>query len=397
MSISNTYKSTFIATAMTLANLAFCSDLSEEKRISKLSIENDLFTMDTSIYLQVRAEFGDLIFSEDQVVESSEIDLYFRRATIGFYGRALVKNIRYGITLSGDETPQNKVTPSFSEEDGATFNAYLEYAIYDDLSIRFGKGKLPYSRVYLVSSTRQLFSERPYYIFSWDDVLPRYAQTNLSLRGALSPWIDYHVSIAKAWRNGDSLYEDDSRVVNSSPQFTGRLDWSPAGWKEKKQSDAHLGQGQHLTFGVYGVLQNEINYTETFSNRQSEKRFIYGADVSFHKQALSVQFEVNSWEVKSTILEDNRRTLGYVVQSGYYFSNSKLEPAIRYEKFDNDVDGTDSEVKKITLGLNKYYKKHNLKLMFNYEHTSFGRHVELLRPENKLSSDAFRVTAQFIF
>lgn len=119
--------------------------------------------------------------------------------------------------------------------------------------------------------------------------------------------------------------------------------------------------------------------------------------MSFHKQAFSVNFEVNSWEVKSTILENNRRTLGYVVQSGYYFSKYKFEPAIRYEKFDNDVNRTDSEVKKITLGLNKYYKKHNLKVMFNYEHTSFGSNVEFLRPENKFSSDAFRVTAQFIF
>lgn len=179
---------------MILANIAFCSDLSEEKRISKLSIKNNLFTMDTSIYLQARAEFGDLIFSEYQVVESEEIDLYFRRATIGFYGQALVKNLRYGITVSGDETPQDKVTPYFSEEDDGTFTAYIDYGINDKLSIRFGKGKLPYSRVYLVSSTRQLFSERPYYIFSWENVLQRYAQTNLSLRGVLlSPWIDYHV------------------------------------------------------------------------------------------------------------------------------------------------------------------------------------------------------------
>ena len=122
--------------------------------------------------------------------------------------------------------------PSFSEEDGVSLNdAFLQYYYSDTHYIKVGKGKFPLSRLYLISSTKQLFAERPYYIYAWGNVLRTYSATNLAVGGKFfESTLSYDFSVSKVWRYGDELYlNDEVNAIKSTPFYATRVEWSPPG------------------------------------------------------------------------------------------------------------------------------------------------------------------------
>lgn len=384
----------FFLFSLFFPSIVFCSSLENEKSLIEIKKNDETFSMRTSIYLQARAEYGDLIQGTSREIQSSDFDAYFRKASIGFYGNALLPNLKYGITLSGDETPQDKVYPSYSEKDGVALNGtYIGYSFSKNFRVRFGKEKLPYSRIYLVSSTRQAFSERPYYMFSWENILRTYAHTHISAQGKTGS-LKYSFSIGKAWRSGDEIYEN-AKVTKSTPQFTSRVEWSPRDWEENKPSDSHLGEGRHFSLGAYLANQNSIDYIENNSSF-TESRNLYGIDASFHIAGFNSQLEINGWNIDSSGSRNDKNAIGVLVQSSYYFKKIKSELAIRIERFDNDKNTNNSSINKYTLGHIKYIKDHNLKFVTNLEHTYFDENSTLLKPNNKNSSLALRFTLQFI-
>ena len=384
----------FLLSSILYAHSALSSSLENETSIAEFKSIDNNFTMRTSVYLQARMEYGDLIHGENAKITGSDFDVYFRKASIGFYGNAFFPKLKYGLTLSGDETPQDKVYPSYSEENGVALNGtYIAYQFSDWFTLRFGKEKLPYSRIYLVSSTRQAFSERPYYMFSWAEVLRTYAHTHVSVHGK-GQNLSYSFSTGKAWREGDSLY-DNASVTKSGPQFTLRAAWSPTGWQEEKISDSHLGQGRHFSLGVYGASQEALKYE--FNDQEfNEHRYMYGIDSSFHIDNLNIQAEVNGWKVDTSEQARAKEALGWIFQTGYYIPILKAEPAIRYEEFDLNRDLNDADVRRLTLGVNTYFHNHNLKLASNIEYSKFGTHALLLKPDDDDKSFAVRITLQFI-
>ena len=375
------------------------SNLEDEKPIAEVRSSNGTNTMRVSAYLQARFEYGDLTFGPDHATKGSEFDLYFRKVALGVYGTALLPNLRYGFTLSADETAQKDIFPSYSEENGASLNGtYLQYFYTDSHFIKIGKDKLPLSRVYLTSSTQQLFAERPYYTYAWRDVLRTYAQTNLSAGGKLlDSTLRYEFSVSKAFRYGDALYRDTDILVNRASPFTvARLEWSPPGWIESSRSDAHLGNGRHLAVGAYTARQGHVDFRSP-GLAGSETRRLYGYDVSFHWNALTAQAEANSFDIDSTLPGATRRAGGWYVQTSYLLKQFMAEPALRYESFTMDKARPDTSVKVLTVGLNQYIKGHSLKWSINWERTLFDRNVDLLRPQDAFRKDALRTTLQFVF
>lgn len=374
------------------ASRATASSLEQEEAFAQFASKDGAFTLRTALYLQARAEYGDLYRGDAPIIEQDAFDAYFRKAAIGFYGHAYTDAFTYGLTLSADETPQSRVYPSYDDTQGVSLNGtYLAYRFSPTLAVRFGKEKLPYSRLYLMSSTRQAFSERPYYMYTWEQVLSEYAQTHLSVIGSWRSF-DYWASIAQGWRAGDVLSTTRS-VTDAPPQMTMRLQWSPAHWKENRMSDAFLGQGRHFSIGTYAAIQNDIEYRGRAGLRGSEDRSLFGADVSYHLNNVSLAAEWNSWQIADS---SEITQAGWLVQGGYFFPSYNLEPVVRYEHFDTDVDRNETSVMKTTFGVNYYLRGHKLKWMLNYEHTRFDDAATFLRPDGNDSSQAIRATLQFL-
>jgi len=78
-----------------------------------------------------------------------------------------------------------------------------------------------------------------------------------------------------------------------------------------------------------------------------------GFDLSGHWKGVAAQFEYNWWEEDYT--EPGKRSKkpeGWYFQAGYLMDGINLEPALRYEHYDQDASTTEKAEEVWTLGLN---------------------------------------------
>src|SRR3972149_982637 len=230
------------------------------------------------IRLQPRFDAGDLIKSDETTPTSyeSETDFYLRRVRVELGGH-IVKNLTYNLTVEGDK---NSKAPGKASNEVKILYAYGNYKFADPLSVRFGKAKLPYSRVSLTSSSKQLLIERPFSTEDAKKLFDDYYQAHLLLHGKVADGIlAYSLAAGDGWESGAAV--SGKTVHKCGLLYVGRLEISPPGWVEKSQSDAHLGKGRHLTLGVNYAAQNGIEYA---GNAFEEDRNLWGVDLSGHWQ-----------------------------------------------------------------------------------------------------------------
>jgi phosphate-selective porin OprO/OprP len=342
--------------------------------------------------VQPRFDYGDLIKSADGGSYEKETDLYFRRLRLELTGHLLAKTVKYGLILSGD-----KWEKAGNADEVIVQNAYVEWLGDDAYNVIFGKEKLPYSRVSLTSSSKQLLIERPASteaakkLFGETDA---YYQPKVAVRGRLFDGIAaYEAAVADGWSNGDAV-QSTHDVQASSPVYVARVELSPKGFTEDKKSDSHMGKGRHLTLGMNYALQNAIEYDD---GSNEEKRSLVGFDVSGHLKGITGQFEYNAWKIDSTDsgIKD-KEPKGWYAQAGYYIEPYNIEPAIRYEVYDQDSNSDDKVEKNTTAGINWYLKGHSLKLGLNWVHTEYEEKASGALSEDD-SKDTYQAQAQMYF
>ncbi|MBI5827593.1 MAG: hypothetical protein HZB22_07700 [Deltaproteobacteria bacterium] len=365
----------------------------ETKGVTLTSNESDL---NIRIRLQPRFDYGDLIKSKDGTSYGTESDLYLRRVRLEMGGSLLAKTVKYNLTLSADKWEQTSHTGSVS-----VLYSYVTWEADDAINLTVGKSKLPYSRVSLTSSSKQLLIERPVATEAAKKVFGKtdpYYQPKLALNGKLLDGVvAYEVAVADGWANGDSVQTSPSRTVfKSNPLYVARVELSPPGWVEKSKSDAHLGKGQHLTLGANYANQGGIEYSVA-TNDYSEGRTLLGVDLSGHYKGFTGQFEYNEWKADSDdpAVADTKPK-GWYVQGGYFIDGLNIEPVARYEVYDQDSNSSDKTEKDTTLGVNWYGKGHSFKVGLNWVHTKYD-----INASGKLANDdkkdVYQIQAQMYF
>lgn len=307
------------------------------------------------VRLQPRYDTGDL-YTDAAGKFVSESDFYLRRTRLELSGH-VTKNLKYKYVLEAD-----KHFKEGKKAEASPLYALLDYKFDSAASLLFGQTKLPYSRVSLSSSSKQLLVERPFSTEAAKKHFGDYNQPILMLHGKPAEGLfTYAVAM------GDGAKE--ATTVESDPYLGGRITFSVPGWVEKKQSDAHLGKGRHLTFGAsYGQQDGQ----KTIGSSTETDRNLQGADVSFHLGGLTAQAEYVKFDTKTTGSPEVEAK-GWYVQAGYFIPGANIEPAIRYEKYNRDDNAaTDKEDKITTVGLNWYFKGHSMKLGVNYVKTKLA-------------------------
>ncbi|MBZ0220997.1 MAG: OprO/OprP family phosphate-selective porin [Candidatus Methylomirabilis sp.] len=361
----------------------------ETKGVKLSQNESD---MTIRLRLQPRLDFGDTIKSKDGSSYASQSDLYLRRVRLELGGSLLAKTLTYNVTLTADKWDK----AGNSNEVGIQY-AYLKWNADDALTLTAGKEKLPFSRVSLVSSSKQLVIERPVSTEAAKKVFGKtdaYYQPKLAASGKLVEGIfAYEVAVADGWQNGEAV-QTGRTVFKAAPLYAARVELSPPGWVEKSKSDAHLGKGQHLTLGANIVNQDGIEYKE---NGFEEDRTLLGFDISGHLNGLTAQFEYNAWEVDSSDpAVGATKPRGWYAQAGYFIDGPNIEPVARYEVYDQDSNAADKEEKITTLGVNWYGKGHSLKVGANWVRHEFDKNASG-KLTNADSKDLFQVQAQMYF
>ena len=338
--------------------------------------------------LQPRLDLGDLTQSRDGRSYASESDLYLRRMRLEFEGN-LIKNLKYAIHLSGDKWGKTGQADKIS-----LFYAYLDYKFLDTFSLRAGKAKLPYSRVSLTSSSKQLLIELPVSTDAAKKLFDDFEQPNVLAHGKLHEGIvAYYLAYADGWAEGKTLRPGNT-VYKAAPLWVARVELALPGWVEKGKSDSHIGKGRHLTLGLHYAAQNSIQYQE---NTFEEDRELFGFDLSGHWKGVTAQFEYNWWEEDYT--DPGRRSKepgGWYFQAGYLIDSINLEPVVRYEHYDQDANTPDKTEEVWTVGANWYGKGHSLKISANWVHSEFDQQASGWLADDD-TRDVFQVQAQLYF
>lgn len=360
------------------------------------------------IRLQPRLDLGEILTNRDGDSYIYGNDLYLRRVRLEMKGQILTKTIKYDITLNADKWEQIGHTNSVN-----LHYAYLEFNFLDEFSILIGKSKLPYSRVSLTSSSKQLLIERPQFTESSKKLFGSkepYYQPSISIKGRLLKGIvSYHTTIADGWQRSEVIYKKgaydendsaDSIVYRSSPLLALRVELAPPGWVEDKKSDAHLGKGKHLQASGNIAIQKGIAYSgNAINSGEKEDRILWGFDISGHFKGFTTQFEYLKWQIDYT--QDGKETKapeGWYIQAGYFIDalDLNIEPSFRYEVFNQDKNKQDSAEITTTTGLNWYLKGHSLKLSVNYINTLYQANAKGHLP-NDNKRNIVQVQAQMYF
>lgn len=384
--------SILLLVSMIMSNAVYAAEFllgDETKGVTLQANEADL---NIRVRLQPRIDYGDIIKSRDGKSYTSDKDFYLRRIRLEMSGTLLVKTLKYNLTLTGDKWDKAGNT----NEIGVQY-AYLEWEMDDAFALIFGKEKLPYSRVSLTSSSKQLIIERPVSTEATKKLFGKteaYYQPKIAAKGKfLEGVIGYEAAFADGWQNGESI-QTGLTVFKASPLYVARVELSPPGWVEKKKSDAPLGKGQHLTLGVDYAAQSGIEYKE---NNYKEDRTLTGIDLSGHYEGLTFQLEYNAWNVKFTDPSKKEQTPnGWYAQAGYFIDGPMIEPVIRYEVYDQDKNSSDKKETDTTVGMNWYLKGHSLKWGLNWVHSEYEKsNSSWLANSDK--KDVYQLQAQMYF
>ncbi len=376
-----------------VATQALAQDFSlgEETKGLKVKVSDET-DISFRVRLQPRIDFGDLIKSEDGKSYESEMDMYLRRVRLEIGGQ-IYTNLKFNLTFEGDKNGKHASSGSPTNEVKILY-ANVDYKFADAFAVRFGKAKLPYSRVSLTSSSKQLIIERPVSTEAAKKLFDDYYQSNLIVHGKAAEGIlAYNLAVGDGWEPNSTI-TGTTTVHKSDPLYIARLELSLPGWTEKSQSDAHLGKDKHLVLGVNYAGQKGIEYkTSAFG----EDRTLMGADISGHYEGFTAQFEYNTWKEKFTNpATKEKKPKGWYAQTGYFISGLNTEPVARYEVYDQDSNSTDKTEKTTTIGVNWYAKGHSFKIGLNRAHTEYEKSASgwLTNDDTK---DVYQVQAQLYF
>jgi len=374
-----------------------------------VTIGTDGSDMTIRIRIVPRFEYGEIFTATDGKSYVQGNDIYFRRARLEMSGALVFKSINYNLTFSADKWDQAGGTTATVK----LYNAYLEWDAADYFSVRLGKAKVPYSRISLIPDQTLLLIEYP---SSTDDATKLfggtdpYYQPHLLVKGRVFGGVlSYELAAGDGWQKGETIYKKgeysttdtaETKVAKGGALTVARIELSPPGWAEKKRIDAPLGAGKHLTLGANYVAQKGIAfYNNTANLNIKEDRVLMGYDLSGHYKGFTMMYEYNTWSIRQTAgRKKDVAPRGWFAQAGYLIQalNLNIEPAARYEIYNQNGNKSDMRERVITAGLNWYLKGHSLKMGANWINTRYEKNAKgNLSNEDK--KDVFLVQSQLYF
>jgi len=268
----------------------------------------------------------------------------------------------------------------------AVKDAYMQYKGFEGVKITVGNANFPFSRELLTSSKTQQLVERTFAGDHNYGTPDRNAGIHLT-GGFMDEKVTWGASIASASIDPDAKKLDFDTPVNRNDDFNegwmygGRIDFHPMGYLKMSQGDFKRDEIK-ATFGIaaYGWGNDDDNnsYTDdndmTLSSSKADVDSVTGFEVSgaFRGYGISVDAEYNIFNVETIdetftggIYEDGETELvNYAIEGGYMVIPSKLELVAGYQV--QDADNYDEEWTRTSVGVNYFFKKHDIKLQTTY-------------------------------
>jgi len=252
-------------------------------------------------------------------------------------------------------------------------NAFVRFDPYQGMfRIEFGLENSVFSRQGEESDSKSLFIDRSMIVDKLAGEALADNNTGLHLKGSL---VDKHLRYGVGIYEGssDSSGTDNEDIESDKLQYAFGLVYDILDVESDMQG-SHVGDGKnYLTVGAYYEWQNDRNKKDAPLGGPWDDT-AYGFDIfsQLGDQTIpgaltgAAGYFILKREFDSTGMEDEDRD-GWYVQMAYLLPGmvgpGELEFAARYQEYtpDNDADH-----KQTTLGANYYIKKHNVKVMADY-------------------------------
>lgn len=329
----------------------------------------------------------DKAYNQDNIANSGFAIPY---AVLGFTGKAFGRvtfNLSMNAAASGGALLQQ---------------AWFDVAMKDELAIRVGKFKTPFTHAYLTTLGETLLPQLPTSLtaqvilpYSLNAVTPHIGtgfDLGVELHGLLSGKWGYQVGLyngtGAAVNTAGKTFSDDWHIP--SLLYAGRLTFMPKGVMPSTQGNPNRLHEDKILFGVSTSMNVE-------SENESTNDFRAGLEFALLKNKLYLAAEAYYMNVGFTdrqkISESYNYLAGYI--QGGYFVAPRLQAALRYDFFNRNGSDKDGWLNMPAVGMNYFFPNSNLKLQAMYQYTGrTGHETQLDRDNDNLGLATHSATVQ---
>jgi len=308
---------------------------SAEQRSSFLTDEPPIITLSGQLQFRYQANFRD-----DQPTNAgggTDDDV-----TVGF----VMRRAKIAAKAKVTDTIHANIQLAFNRSTGlaALETAEINWKLTDDWTLRFGQFKSPFLREELVSSKRQLTSERS----PVNETFNQDYSQGVELNYAQESW-------RLAFMVSDGFNTDNTRfnsAMESDIALTARAEvlLGDAGFKQYKQFTSFRGVTQGAMLGLAGHWQSMGDTNPSLPNSM-DMTTITG-DFSFVADGWNL-YAAGIWRNMDVTAATSADDFGVVVQGGVFISDAD-EIFARYSGFfPDDFDGA-ADFNSLTVGWNRY-------------------------------------------
>lgn len=359
---------------------------------------------------------GDFLFKPYLLVQASGNYNYYDDAGLDpAYNQDNVANSGFAIpyaVLGFTGKAFNIVTFNLSINAAASGGAILQQAWADirpreEVGVRIGKFKTPFSHAYLTTLGETLFPVMPTSLtasvilpHSLNAVTPHIGtgfDLGVEVHGLIKGKFGYQAGIFNGTGPNVNLatktISDDWHIP--SLLYAARLTYQPFGVMPATQGDSRRLNTNKMLIGISGSVNVESENESTNDVRVGvewswiRNRWYFGAEAYF----MHIGF------TKRQKIDKSYNYYGGYAQAGF-FVTPKLQAALRYDIFERNSTGKGGLLNMPAVGANYFFDKINLKLQAMYQYTGRTGHARQMdRDEDNLglATSSVVVMAQYTF
>lgn len=334
----------------------------------------------------------DKAYNQDNVANSGFSIPY---AILGFTGKAF-KKITFNLSINA------------AASGGALLQqAWFDVAFKEQVALRVGKFKTPFSHAYLTTLGETLFPQLPISLtsavilpYSLNAVTPNIGtgfDLGVEVHGLVADKFGYEVGVfngtGASVNTAGKTISDDWHIP--SLLYAGRFTYMPKGVMPATQGSPNRLHEDKLMFGLSASINVESESESTNDTR-------VGAEFAMLKNKLYLAGEfyyMNVGFTKRQKIDETYHYLGGYVQGGYFVA-PRVQLAARYDIFNRNGAGEDGFLNMPAVGVNYFFKGCNLKLQAMYQFVGRWGHDNQLDRDNDnlgLATHSATVMLQYSF
>jgi hypothetical protein len=360
--------------------------------------ENGIVSLDGREGFTVKSHKGDFVFRPYLLVQTAaKFNYYDDEGLDKAYNQDNVANSGFSVpyaVLGFQGKAFGKVTFNLAINAAASGGSLLQQAWFDvkfkeQVALRVGKFKTPFSHAYLTTLGETLLPQLPTSLtattimpYSLNAVTPNIGtgfDLGVELHGLLGKKVGYELGIfngtGSTVNTAGKTLSDDWHIP--SLLYAGRISLMPKGVMPSTQ-----GNPNRLNEDKYMIAASSSINVE--SESESTNDFRAGLEFAMLKRKLYLGAEfyyMNVGFTKRQKIDESYNYWGGYAQVGYFVA-PRLQAALRYDFFDRNGSSTDGLLNMPAVGLNYFFKGCNLKLQAMYQYIGRTGHATQLDRDN---------------